>query len=56
MPFKNRKILITAGPTKEFIDPVRFISNASSGKMGYALADKLFSLGADVFLVTGPTI
>lgn len=52
---KGRKILVTAGPTKEFIDPVRFISNASSGKMGYAIANQLYKLGADVTLVTGPT-
>ena len=52
---KGKRILITAGPTKEFIDPVRFISNASSGKMGYAIAEELHCLGADVVLVTGPT-
>lgn len=52
---KGKKILVTAGPTKEFIDPVRFISNASSGKMGYAIANQLFQLGADVTLITGPT-
>ncbi len=52
---KGKKILVTAGPTKEFIDPVRFISNASSGKMGYAIANQLYALGADVTLVTGPT-
>jgi phosphopantothenoylcysteine decarboxylase / phosphopantothenate---cysteine ligase len=52
---KGKKILVTAGPTKEFIDPVRFISNASSGKMGYAIANQLYKLGADVTLVTGPT-
>ncbi len=52
---KGKRILITAGPTKEFIDPVRFISNASSGKMGYAIAEELYLKGADVTLVTGPT-
>lgn len=52
---KGKRILITAGPTMEFIDPVRFISNASSGKMGYALAEELYREGADVILVTGPT-
>lgn len=52
---KGRRILITAGPTKEFIDPVRFISNASSGKMGYAIAEELYRIGADVVLITGPT-
>lgn len=52
---KGKRILITAGPTKEFIDPVRFISNASTGKMGYAIAEELYNEGADVILVTGPT-
>ncbi|MDI1356312.1 MAG: phosphopantothenoylcysteine decarboxylase [bacterium] len=52
---KGKRILITAGPTKELIDPVRFISNASTGKMGYAIAELLYSEGADVILVTGPS-
>jgi phosphopantothenoylcysteine decarboxylase/phosphopantothenate--cysteine ligase len=52
---KNKKILITAGPTRENIDPVRYISNYSSGKMGYALAEELADLGAKVTLVSGPT-
>lgn len=52
---RGKRILITAGPTKEFIDPVRFISNASSGKMGYAIAEELSNKGADVILVSGPT-
>ena len=47
--------LVTAGPTQEFIDPVRFISNPSSGKMGYAIARALRHRGAEVVLVTGPT-
>jgi phosphopantothenoylcysteine decarboxylase/phosphopantothenate--cysteine ligase len=51
---KNIKVLITAGPTREYLDPVRFISNESSGKMGYAIADYLFSKGADVTLISGP--
>ncbi len=51
---KNKKILITAGPTREYIDPVRFISNESSGKMGYAIAEALHQMGADVILVSGP--
>ncbi|MBF2708417.1 phosphopantothenoylcysteine decarboxylase domain-containing protein [Flavobacterium soyangense] len=51
---KNKKILITAGPTREYIDPVRFISNESSGKMGYAIAEALHNLGANVILVSGP--
>ena len=49
------KILVTAGPTREPIDPVRFISNPSSGKMGYALAGEARKRGAEVVLVTGPT-
>ena len=51
---KNKNILITAGPTQEDIDPVRYITNHSSGKMGYALAEKALELGANVFLVSGP--
>lgn len=51
---KGKKILITAGPTREYLDPVRFITNESSGKMGYAIAEVLFKLGAEVTLVTGP--
>lgn len=52
--FQNKKILITAGPTYEKIDPVRFIGNYSSGKMGFALAEKAAELGADVTLIAGP--
>jgi phosphopantothenoylcysteine decarboxylase/phosphopantothenate--cysteine ligase len=52
---KGKSILVTAGPTCEPIDPVRFISNHSSGRMGYALADALASHGARVILVSGPT-
>ncbi|PWS30736.1 bifunctional phosphopantothenoylcysteine decarboxylase/phosphopantothenate--cysteine ligase CoaBC [Pedobacter paludis] len=55
MPFFGKKVLVTAGPTYEAIDPVRFIGNHSSGKMGFALADELAKLGADVTLVAGPT-
>lgn len=55
LPLKNKKILITAGPTYEALDPVRFIGNHSSGKMGYALAEEAANLGAKVFLVSGPT-
>jgi len=51
---KNKKILITAGPTREAIDPVRYISNHSSGKMGYAIAEECLKQGAEVFLVSGP--
>ena len=50
---KGKKVLITAGPTQEPIDPVRFISNHSTGKMGYAIADKLAKAGANVTLVSG---
>ncbi len=49
------KILVTAGPTREAIDPVRFISNRSSGKMGYAVAEVAAQRGHDVCLVSGPT-
>lgn len=52
---KDKRFLITAGPTREPIDPVRFISNYSSGKMGYALAEKAIQRGARVTLVSGPT-
>ena len=51
----NKNILITAGPTFEQIDPVRFIGNNSTGKMGYAIAEELANLGAKVFLISGPT-
>ena len=54
-PLKNKYVLITAGPTQEAIDPVRYITNHSSGKMGYALAKQAFLLGARVTLITGPT-
>jgi phosphopantothenoylcysteine decarboxylase / phosphopantothenate---cysteine ligase len=53
-PLKGRKVLITAGPTRERIDPVRFISNRSSGKMGYAVAQAARDRGAEVVLVSGP--
>jgi phosphopantothenoylcysteine decarboxylase/phosphopantothenate--cysteine ligase len=53
--FKGVKALVTAGPTYEAVDPVRFIGNHSSGKMGYALAEELYLQGADVNLVTGPS-
>lgn len=51
---KNKRILITAGPTHETIDPVRYIGNRSSGKMGIALADELAGRGAEIQLITGP--
>lgn len=52
--WKNKSVLVTAGPTREKIDPVRFLSNYSSGKMGYALAEEAHKKGAQVFLVSGP--
>jgi len=55
LPLAGKKILISAGPTHEPIDPVRFIGNHSSGKMGYAIADEAARLGAKVVLVTGPS-
>ncbi|MGP7817562.1 bifunctional phosphopantothenoylcysteine decarboxylase/phosphopantothenate--cysteine ligase CoaBC [Niallia sp. 01092] len=51
----NKTVLVTAGPTREKIDPVRFISNSSTGKMGYSIAKQAMNLGADVILITGPT-
>ncbi len=53
-PLLGKKIVVTAGPTLERIDPVRYISNFSSGKMGYAMAEAAAALGADVVLVSGP--
>lgn len=55
LPLFGKKVLITAGPTFEPIDPVRFIGNHSSGKMGFALAEEAHQLGADVILISGPT-
>ena len=54
-PLTGKTALVTAGPTYEAIDPVRFIGNHSSGKMGYAIAEELKSKGANVILVSGPT-
>jgi phosphopantothenoylcysteine decarboxylase/phosphopantothenate--cysteine ligase len=53
-PLKGKKALVTSGPTIEPIDPVRFISNRSSGKQGHAIAERLSKLGADTHLITGP--
>ena len=53
---KGKRILVTAGPTRELIDPVRYITNRSSGKMGYAVAAQAAKRGADVTLISGPTI
>jgi phosphopantothenoylcysteine decarboxylase/phosphopantothenate--cysteine ligase len=55
LPLKGKKVLITAGPTYEAIDPVRFIGNHSSGKMGFDIAIAAANLGAEVVLVSGPT-
>lgn len=55
LPLKGKKILITAGPTYEAIDPVRFIGNHSSGKMGFDIANQAVQLGAEVILISGPT-
>ena len=54
--FRNKKCLITAGPTIEMIDPIRFISNRSSGKQGYEIASQLALCGAKVILISGPTM
>lgn len=53
-PLKGEKVVVTAGPTRERIDPVRYLTNFSSGKMGYAMATAARDLGADVTLVSGP--
>ncbi|MGG7618797.1 bifunctional phosphopantothenoylcysteine decarboxylase/phosphopantothenate--cysteine ligase CoaBC [Bacillus coreaensis] len=53
-PLKRKKVVVTAGPTREKIDPVRYITNYSSGKMGYAIAEQARNLGAEVTLITGP--
>jgi phosphopantothenoylcysteine decarboxylase/phosphopantothenate--cysteine ligase len=55
LPLKGKKILITAGPTYEAIDPVRFIGNHSSGKMGFDIANEAANQGAEVVLISGPT-
>jgi len=55
LAFSGKKVLITAGPTQEALDPVRYISNHSSGKMGYALAETIQSMGGEVILISGPT-
>jgi len=53
--FKGEKIIITAGPTQESLDPIRILTNRSSGKMGYALAHAAYRRGAEVILISGPT-
>jgi phosphopantothenoylcysteine decarboxylase / phosphopantothenate---cysteine ligase len=55
LPLKGKKVLITAGPTYESIDPVRFIGNHSTGKMGFEIAKSAANLGAEVILISGPT-
>jgi phosphopantothenoylcysteine decarboxylase/phosphopantothenate--cysteine ligase len=55
LPLRGKKVLVTAGPTYEAIDPVRFIGNHSSGKMGFEIAKAAANLGAQVILITGPT-
>ena len=55
LPLRGKKMLLTAGPTYEAIDPVRFIGNHSSGKMGFEIAKIAANLGAEVFLITGPS-
>ncbi len=56
MSYEGLRVLVTAGPTQEPLDPVRYIGNRSSGKMGYALAEALVARGAEVILVSGPTV
>ena len=55
LPLKGKKIMVTAGPTYEAIDPVRFIGNHSSGKMGFDIALQAAKMGAEVTLISGPT-
>ena len=52
---KGKRIIVTAGPTRDFLDPVRFLTNSSSGKMGYELAEEALRRGAEVILISGPT-
>ncbi|MFA1818623.1 bifunctional phosphopantothenoylcysteine decarboxylase/phosphopantothenate--cysteine ligase CoaBC [Virgibacillus oceani] len=54
-PLKGKKVLVSAGPTREIIDPVRFFSNSSSGKMGFAIAEAAAEAGAEVTIVSGPS-
>ncbi len=53
-PLQGKKVVVTAGPTRERIDPVRFLTNFSSGKMGYAMAEAAAGMGADTVLISGP--
>ncbi|MFF2752512.1 bifunctional phosphopantothenoylcysteine decarboxylase/phosphopantothenate--cysteine ligase CoaBC [Psychrobacillus sp. NPDC058041] len=54
LPLQGQKVVVTAGPTRERIDPVRFLTNFSSGKMGYAMAEAAAELGAETYLISGP--
>jgi len=54
-PWRGKTVVVTAGPTREHLDPVRVVTNPSSGRMGYALAEAAYERGADVILVSGPT-
>jgi phosphopantothenoylcysteine decarboxylase/phosphopantothenate--cysteine ligase len=54
LPLKGMKVMITAGPTREKVDPVRYFTNHSSGKMGYAIAEEANQMGAEVILISGP--
>ncbi|MER2262869.1 MAG: bifunctional phosphopantothenoylcysteine decarboxylase/phosphopantothenate--cysteine ligase CoaBC [Psychrobacillus sp.] len=54
LPLKGKKVVVTAGPTREKLDPVRFLTNFSSGKMGYAMAEAASKLGAETVLISGP--
>ena len=54
IPLTGKKVVVTAGPTRERIDPVRFVTNFSSGKMGYAMAEAAANLGAETILISGP--
>ena len=54
-PLNGRRVLITAGPTREHLDPVRFLSNPSTGRMGYAMAEEAAARGARVTVISGPT-
>src|SRR3989475_7231833 len=54
-PWRGKTVVVTAGPTREHLDPVRVVTNPSSGRMGYALAQAAYARGADVVLVSGPS-
>src|SRR5256712_14008704 len=54
-PWQGKTVVVTAGPTREHLDPVRVLTNPSSGRMGFALAQAAVARGADVILITGPT-